>query len=127
MAELFKNRTNTKGLHMHPSLAHMPMQQPIPLAAEEGTFSLTPQSMTDYLPQNFTFERVRRLIDPSTGWNGPEYWQQHALQMSMMEDCITAVELIGWDGEKLWRLLCQKLPVPDDPPTEAQGLAQRVV
>ncbi|KAK3063789.1 hypothetical protein LTS18_012739 [Coniosporium uncinatum] len=127
MAELFKNRTNTKGLHMHPLLAHMPMQQPIPLAAEEGTFSLTPQSKTDYLPQNFTFERVRRLIDPSTGWKGPEYWQQHALQMSMMEDCITAVELTGWDGEKLWRLLCQKLPVPGESPTEEQGLAQRVV
>lgn len=63
---------------------------------------------TDYLSQCMCFERLRRLVDPSDGFNGPEYYSNKLLLYSGLQETYYFQQATEWSGTKQFDLLTMK-------------------
>jgi Capsular polysaccharide synthesis protein len=89
--------TNADGFHKHPLLRHLPLLNP-PLSKSNLKLDVTMESFTDYLAHFVAFERLRKLIDPSDGFNGPEYYRKHILFAKAMEETFYVQPKTKWSG-----------------------------
>ncbi|KAI1754200.1 hypothetical protein F4782DRAFT_493612 [Xylaria castorea] len=77
--EIWKDRTECAGLRYHPLIRHLGL---IDGANAErigigGPVGNSAHIMVDYLAQDYSFERVRLVVDKAENWNGPEYYRKH--------------------------------------------------
>ncbi|OKL56031.1 hypothetical protein UA08_08716 [Talaromyces atroroseus] len=92
--------TNANGFHKHPLLRHLPLLNP-PLSKSNLKLDVTMEPFTDYLAHFVAFERLRKLIDPSDGFDGLEYYHTMSGFRGVMKE--------GWHpkgkqgGKESWR------------------------
>lgn len=67
--EIWKDRSESKGIHKHPLLRHLPL-------SKHSIVEHNPEDLSDYIAQCLCFDRLRLLIDPSDGFNGVEYYEK---------------------------------------------------
>jgi hypothetical protein len=84
----------------------------------------------DYLAQVFCLERLRHLVDPKTGWDGPKFFGEKALLFECVTEAYWAQRLMDWNGRKQYELL--NLPRGEDGldnerVKEAEALVQGVL
>ncbi|KAI1453321.1 capsular polysaccharide synthesis protein-domain-containing protein [Annulohypoxylon moriforme] len=108
--KLWDGATNVHGFHKHPLLRHLPM-----LCPPTDKLNLPPQGLnvvmeqfTDYMSQIMTFERLRKLIDPSDGFNGPEYYSNKIFLCSALQETFYFQRVTEWSGTRQFNLLSTK-------------------
>ena len=136
--EVWRGKTESKGAHAHPLLIDMPpmgtqediqsrnktkkskpqrevvesqaqLQQPKcqpPEPVSPGT--LTREDLSDYGTQFLCFTRLCNLEDPSDGFNGPEYLNNHALLFNAMDESHLGRNLTDWEGMLEYEYLATK-------------------
>lgn len=94
--ELWRGRTSNQGVSKHPLISVL---GPITGAAGlEDTPIKLPPEVSDYLGHFLAWERVTLVIDPSDGWNGPEYREKHMYLLDAKKETFLYQELTSWDG-----------------------------
>ena len=99
--------TNAVGFHKHPLLQHLPLLNP-PSSENNPGLKVTIESLTDYLAHFLTFERLRKLVDPSDGFDGPKYYREHMLLAEAMTETYYAQAKTGWSGALQYEYLSTK-------------------
>ena len=72
--ELWRDRTECKGIHKHPLISHLPLLQ-------HSTVEHDPEDLSDYIAQCMAFDRLRLLEDPSDGFNGVRYFNEKVFML----------------------------------------------
>ncbi|KAI1317086.1 hypothetical protein F5Y16DRAFT_392937 [Xylariaceae sp. FL0255] len=104
--EIWKDRTNCFGLHEHPLLKPLGLIVPpdwqendnprtIDMGGTGDAFDLG--ILTDYLAFNMAYERVRLLVDESTGWDGPTYYRTHVHLIDTIDELWKSHEMMLQD------------------------------
>ncbi|KAF7510020.1 hypothetical protein GJ744_007124 [Endocarpon pusillum] len=88
---------------------------------QELLFSKT---LADYAAQCYCFNRLSHLKDPSDGFSGSEYLNSRGLFFDAMQECLLALQLTGWDGNKQFEYLSAR---KSDGNKEAEMFAEAVV
>lgn len=107
--ELWKGATESKGFHKHPLLAHLPLMYAqayhlnLPMALK-----ISPEDFTDYLAHFQCFERLRRIIDPTDGFDGPEYYREKMYLLPAMQEMLKFQSVTKWSGARQFELLNTK-------------------
>lgn len=106
------SRTNQTGFTTHPLLKDVPLPKP---TGEQLSFEDTKESeewdwrsLADYAGHFACFERLRKTIDPNTGFNGPEYYANNFWLAPAMQETYFFQNLTMWDGTKQFELLSAK-------------------
>ncbi|RYP18527.1 hypothetical protein DL765_003902 [Monosporascus sp. GIB2] len=105
---LWEGATNAIGFHKHPLLKHLPLMSPPVDKLNCPDLNVMMESFTDYLAHFMSFERLRKLIDPSDGFNGPEYYSKRMLLASAMQETFYFQQVTGWAGTRQFELLTAK-------------------
>jgi hypothetical protein len=103
--EIWKGRTDCIGSQDHPLLRQVKKIE-VPKALQI-TFGIDNSLMNDYVAHALAFKRIRMLQDPSDGFNGPQYWEQHAFVLPVQETFLGQL-LCGFDGQRQYNLLSQR-------------------
>ncbi|KAI1325570.1 hypothetical protein F5Y16DRAFT_260938 [Xylariaceae sp. FL0255] len=101
-----KKRTNCLGIHEHPLLKPLglivppdlredPNPRKLDMGGSGASFDL--EILTDYLAFNMAYERVRLLVDESTGWNGPAYFRKHVHLIDTVDELWKSHEMLLQD------------------------------
>ncbi|KAI2609891.1 uncharacterized protein GGS25DRAFT_530892 [Hypoxylon fragiforme] len=110
--EIFKSLwngvTNCHGFHQNPLLKHLPLLSPPFSRLNMAGLNIPMEIFTDYLSQCMCFERLRRLVDPSDGFNGPEYYSNKLLLYSGLQETYYFQQATEWSGTKQFDLLTMK-------------------
>lgn len=104
--KVWEGAQNTTGMSEHPLLRHLPRYEPPSRDGKMPPFRYA--QFVDYIAQVFCLERVRHLVDPSIGWNGPEYFKSRVLLFDCSPEVYYAQRLTMWDGRKQFDLLSRK-------------------
>lgn len=91
--------TNADGFHKHPLLRHLPLLNP-PLSKSKLELDVTMESFTDYLAHFVAFERLRKLVDPSDGFDGPKYYRENMLFAKAMQETFYVQPKTEWSGPR---------------------------
>ena len=83
-SKVWEGVTTTSGMHKHPLLQYLPVYEPASANGLQSPFKYA--QFVDYIAQIFCLERLRYLRDPSTGWDGPEYFENKVLLFDCMEE-----------------------------------------
>lgn len=111
--KVWEGVTTTSGMHKHPLLQHLPKYEPPSANGSKSPFKYA--QFVDYIAQIFCLERLRHLKDPSTGWDGPQYFEKKVLLFDCMEEVYWAQRLTMWNGRKQFDLLATlREDVPHD-------------
>ncbi|CCF35671.1 capsule polysaccharide biosynthesis protein [Colletotrichum higginsianum] len=122
--ELWKGKTNTEGLHLHPLLRGIPlMGQSLTKAGHEGLS----QRLTDYIIQGQVITMVMSIVDEEAGWDGPAYVSEKIFAPEYMVGSQLINEYTKWNGVRAFELMSQKVPEPGTPESEDQKLARTIV
>ncbi|KAL2828092.1 hypothetical protein BJY01DRAFT_133740 [Aspergillus pseudoustus] len=120
--------TSCEGMNGHPLLRHLPKYEPPSLNGKRPPFMYA--QFADYLAQVFCLERLRHLTDPSTGWDGPQFFDEKALLFDCVTQAYWAQRLTDWNGRKQYELLNlprSGLERGDEEAEEAEALVQGVL
>lgn len=114
--ELWKDgRTEQTGLHKHPLLTHLPiLYAPTNHLNLPGALKIGPEDFTDYLGHFQCFERLRKLVDPVDGFDGPRYHREKIFMLPAMTETWKFQLLTAWNGKKQFELLSTKKDIKDD-------------
>ncbi|KAI1175880.1 capsular polysaccharide synthesis protein-domain-containing protein [Nemania sp. FL0916] len=102
---LWDGVTNAQGFHKHPLLRHLPLLCPPVDRLNCPDLSIMMEAFSDYLASFMCFERLRKLIDPSDGFNGPEYYSNHMLLFPALQETYYFQQQTGWSGTRQFELL----------------------
>ena len=125
---LWKDRTNSLDISSDPLIAAYAWEptKDLEAAAQENW---TQNVLSDYVAHMICFERLLSIIDPSTRFSGPEYWQRHfrLLHLSEIYPEHRLVSEQGFSEEEAIRLL--NLPRSESVPRDDQAQldAERLV
>ncbi|KAH0496113.1 hypothetical protein TgHK011_003493 [Trichoderma gracile] len=101
--------TNATGFHKHPLLRHLPLFKPdMSTVNLEDDVNFDPVFFSDYVAHYLCGERIRKLVDPNDGFNGPEWYDKHMLIFDAADEMLYAQIITKWDVEKQFRLLSLK-------------------
>lgn len=121
-AAIWKGRTDCIGLQEHPLLKQVQKVQ-VPKDMQIK-FGIDNSLMNDYVAHVLSFKRVRMLQDPADGFDGAEYWKQHAYVLAVQETFLAQI-LCEFDGQRQFDLLA--LPRESVEPTERDPAAEKLV
>ncbi|KAI1809371.1 capsular polysaccharide synthesis protein-domain-containing protein [Poronia punctata] len=107
-AALWEGRTNAQGFHKHPLLRHLPLLCPPVDKLNCPNLNLMMEAFSDYLAAFMCFERLRKLIDPADGFNGPEYYSKHILLFPALQETYYFQQQTNWSGTRQFELLTSK-------------------
>ncbi|KAI1437060.1 capsular polysaccharide synthesis protein-domain-containing protein [Xylaria sp. CBS 124048] len=102
---LWEGVTNAQGFHKHPLLRHLPLLCPPLDKLNCPNLNMMMESFSDYLAAFMCFERLRKLIDPSDGFNGPEYYSNHMLLFPALQETYYFQQQTHWSGTRQFELL----------------------
>jgi len=124
--EIWKGRTDCIGLQNHPLLRQVKKVE-VP-ESMQIKFGIDNSLMNDYVAHALAFKRIRMLQDPADGFNGPEYWQNHAFVLPV-EETFLAQLMCGFDGQRQFNLLSQPREGVDhkDRDRAAENLVQELL
>ncbi|KAI1080063.1 capsular polysaccharide synthesis protein-domain-containing protein [Whalleya microplaca] len=105
---LWDGVTNSQGFHKHPLLSHLPLLRPPVDKFNCPDLSVLTEAFSDYLAHFMCFERLRKLIDPSDGFNGPEYYSEKMLLFPALQETYYFQQVTGWSGTRQFELLTTK-------------------
>ncbi|KAH9907588.1 hypothetical protein F4778DRAFT_722532 [Xylariomycetidae sp. FL2044] len=105
---LWEGVTNARGFHKHPLLKHLPLLCPPVDQFNCPDLNVMMEAFSDYLAAFMCFERLRKLIDPSDGFNGPEYFMKHMLLFPALQETFYFQQVTGWSGARQFELLSAK-------------------
>lgn len=108
--ELWRGRTNARGFHK------LPLVQEIGLADGLTDPDSKDQilDMSDYVAQMLLGDRMRNLLDVSTGWNGREFWENKVFMVEGIQNGILGAIRTNYDGLKQAEFLTTPLDEPDE-------------
>ncbi|CRG89163.1 hypothetical protein PISL3812_06199 [Talaromyces islandicus] len=108
--EVWKNgRTEQTGLHKHPLLTHLPiLYAPTNHLNLPGALKVSPEDFSDYLGHFQSFERLRKLVDPADGFDGPRYHRENIFMLPAMTETWKFQLLTAWNGKRQFELLSAK-------------------
>ena len=103
---IWQGVTEMVDVDQHPLLRHLPRYELLlPRVTGSSQPPFTYSQFVNYIAQMLCLERLRHLLDPSTGWNGPEYFAQRVLLFDCVQEVYWAQHLTRWDGRKQFELL----------------------
>lgn len=105
---LWKDATNSHDFHKHPLLKHLPLLCPAVDKMNCPDLNVMTEGFSDYLSQTMCFERLRKLIDPTDGFNGPEYFSKKMFLTSALQETFYFQQVTGWSGTRQFELLTAK-------------------
>jgi hypothetical protein len=105
---LWEGVTNSHNFHKHPLLRHLPLLCPPVDKLNCPDLSVMMESFSDYLAHFMAFERLRKLIDPSDGFNGPEYYAKHMFLAPALQETFYFQQVTGWSGTRQFELLTKQ-------------------
>ena len=105
---LWAGATKSEGFSKHPLLRHLPLLCPAVGNMNCPPLNVAMEAFSDYLAQTMCFERLRTLIDPEDGFNGPEYFANHMLLTAALQETFHFQQVTGWSGNKQFELLATK-------------------
>jgi hypothetical protein len=105
---LWTNATNSHGFHNHPLLRHLPLLCPAVDKMNCPGLNVMMETFSDYLSQTMCFERLRMLIDPADGFNGPEYFSKNMFLTPALQETFYFQQVTGWSGTRQFELLTAK-------------------
>lgn len=100
--------TNAQGFHKHPLLRHLPLLCPPVEKLNCPNLNMLMEGFSDYLAAFMCFERLRKLVDPSDGFNGPEYYSNHMLLFPALQETYYFQQQTNWSGTRQFELLSAK-------------------
>lgn len=100
--------TNAQGFHKHPLLRHLPLLCPPVEKLNCPNLNMLMEGFSDYLATFMCFERLRKLVDPSDGFNGPEYYSNHMLLFPALQETYYFQQQTNWSGTRQFELLSAK-------------------
>ncbi|KAL2870554.1 glycosyltransferase [Aspergillus lucknowensis] len=125
---VWQGATSCEGMNAHPLLRHLPEYEPPSRNGKRPPFMYA--QFADYLAQVFCLERLRHLTDPSTGWDGPQFFDEKVLLFDCVTQAYWAQRLTDWNGRKQYELLNlprSGLETGDEKAKEAEALIQGVL
>ncbi|KAM0818338.1 putative Glycosyltransferase family 32 protein [Seiridium cardinale] len=124
--EIWKGQTDCLGLQSHPLLRQVKKVE-VPKDMQVK-FGIDNSLMNDYVAHVLAFKRVRMLHDPSDGFHGPAYWEQHAYVLPVQETFLAQI-LCGFDGQRQFDLfsLPREGVEPDARDASAEKLVQELL
>ncbi|CAJ2505363.1 Uu.00g127570.m01.CDS01 [Anthostomella pinea] len=102
---LWEGVTNSEGFHKHPLLRHLPLLSPPLDKLNCPDLNLMMEAFSDYLAHFMCFERLRKLIDPTDGFNGVEYYSYSMLLFPALQETYYFQQVTGWSGTRQFELL----------------------
>ncbi|KAI0483600.1 capsular polysaccharide synthesis protein-domain-containing protein [Xylaria cf. heliscus] len=105
---LWEGVTNAHGFHKHSLLRHLPLLCPPVDKLNCPNLNMMMEGFSDYLAAFMCFERLRKLIDPSDGFNGPEYFSNHMLLFPALQETYFFQQQTNWSGTRQFELLTAK-------------------
>ncbi|KAI1639435.1 capsular polysaccharide synthesis protein-domain-containing protein [Biscogniauxia mediterranea] len=105
---LWDGVTNSHGFHSHPLIRHLPLLCPAVDKFNCPDLNVLMEGFTDYFGQTMCCERLRKLVDPSDGFNGPEYVSNSVLLFPVMQEMYYFQQVTGWSGTRQFELLTAK-------------------
>ncbi|KAI0554080.1 capsular polysaccharide synthesis protein-domain-containing protein [Xylaria curta] len=105
---LWNGVTNARGFHKHPLLRHLPLLCPPVDKFNCPNLNMMMEAFSDYLAAFMCFERLRKLIDPSDGFNGPEYYSNRMLLFPALQETYYFQQQTNWSGTRQFELLTAK-------------------
>ncbi|KAL7809587.1 putative capsule polysaccharide biosynthesis protein [Trichoderma gracile] len=105
---LWRGKTNSNGFHKSPLLKHLPLLCPPVDKMNCPDLGVMMESFTDYLSHFMAFERLRKIIDPSDGFNGPEYYAKHMFLAPALQETFYFQQVTGWSGTRQFELLTRR-------------------
>ncbi|OJJ50965.1 hypothetical protein ASPZODRAFT_126944 [Penicilliopsis zonata CBS 506.65] len=100
--------TQSDGFHKHPLVAHLPLLHPPVDKIKNPDREAAMGRVTDYIAQILCFERLRKLVDPSDGFNGPKYYQEKMYLFPALQEMYYFQKCTGWKGGEQFQLLSVK-------------------
>ena len=100
--EIWKDRTDHKGIHKHPLFRHL-----IRADGMTHVFNGASGDKLDYFQAYLAYERLRLLEDPNDGFSGPNYSRNRVLLIDYREFASAAM-LTNDDGPTQFRYFCQR-------------------
>ncbi|TFA98356.1 hypothetical protein CCMA1212_009837 [Trichoderma ghanense] len=93
--------TNATGFHEHPLLRHLPLFKPdMSTVNLKDDIRFDPVFFSDYVAHYLCCERIRKLIDPNDGFNGPDWYDKHMLIFDAADEMLYAQVITKWDVDK---------------------------
>jgi hypothetical protein len=105
---LWKGATNSQDFHKHPLLRHLPLLCPAVDKMNCPDLNVMMENFSDYLSQTMCYERLRKLVDPQDGFNGPEYFSKHMFLTPALQETFYFQQVTGWSGTRQFELLTSK-------------------
>ncbi|RMJ25261.1 Capsular polysaccharide synthesis protein [Aspergillus sp. HF37] len=105
---LWTNATNSHDFHNHPLLRHLPLLCPAVDKMNCPDLNVMMETFSDYLSQTMCFERLRKLVDPADGFNGPEYFSNNMFLTPALQETFYFQQVTGWSGTRQFELLTAK-------------------
>ena len=124
---LWDGVTESAGFHKHPLLSHIPLISPPTSKMDFPDSKIAPELYSDYLAHFMCFDRLRALVDPADGFNGPEYFAEKMCLFDGLQELYLFDHTTGWSGSKQFELLSTPRDVTNDNYTEAERLVEAVL
>ncbi|KAI0477528.1 capsular polysaccharide synthesis protein-domain-containing protein [Xylariaceae sp. FL0804] len=112
--------TSARGFHRHPLLRHLPLLRPPVARLNCPDLRLAAEAFSDYLASFRCFERLRGLVDPADGFDGPAYCARSMLLFPALRETYGFQQATGWSGARQLELLAARR---DDNADEARRRA----
>lgn len=115
-------RRDHRGLSAHPLLSPV---EPIEVRADLGAKYKVPSGpFNDYLNTYLSQKRARMTIDAAEDWNGPAWWEKHAMILPIQESYWTYIST-DFNGQKQFDYLSMDMePTTQEGWKQANALAQ---
>ncbi|KAI1329438.1 capsular polysaccharide synthesis protein-domain-containing protein [Xylariaceae sp. FL0255] len=97
--------TNAAGFHKNPLLRHLPLLCPPVDKLNCPDLNLMMEAFSDYLAAFMCFERLRKLVDPSDGFDGPDYYSNKMLLFPALQETYYFQQQTGWSGTRQFDML----------------------
>ncbi|KAL7956796.1 hypothetical protein V8C34DRAFT_325811 [Trichoderma compactum] len=96
--------TNATGFHKHRLLRHLPIFRPRMESPGLKNTKMDYEKFSDYVAHYMCAERLRKLIDPSDGFNGAGWYEKHMLLFDAKDEMFQVQTLTDWDAQLQFHL-----------------------
>ncbi|KAL2144480.1 hypothetical protein VTI28DRAFT_9055 [Corynascus sepedonium] len=84
-------------------------------AAFTWNFKVDATTVFEYIAQVVCWKRLTHLDDAGDGFSCADYWENNVLVTNVIQEGWAAESLVGFDGQRLFGLLCLPFPSASEP------------
>ncbi|POS68816.1 capsule polysaccharide biosynthesis protein [Diaporthe helianthi] len=104
-----RERRDYHGLSTHPLFRQVKKQRV--KVDHQAKYKVDPVAFNDYLHTYLSCKRVRMTVDAAAGWDGPAWWESHAMILPLRESYLTYL-MTDFSGLRQFELLSAQRDVP---------------